>query len=87
MSRIADSPDILAAIRQRKEATKLKLDASRTQIMATANQFWSPPPQAAGRTQSVSRLISNGVFIYNTIRVIARIYSGVHSLFGRDRRR
>lgn len=87
MSSILNSPDILAALQQRKRATGRKLKASRTRISERANLFWAPLPQTASRTQHISRLVSNGLIIYNGIRICSNILSAVQSIFGRRRRR
>ena len=87
MSSILDSPDILAALQQRKKATSRKLKASRTSIMGKANQFWSPLPKATSRAQHISRFVSNGFLIYNGIRIFANVYSTMRMLFGRGKRR
>ena len=87
MSSILNSPDILAALRQRKRATEQKMRASRLHIMEGANQLWSPMPKATSRTQNISRLVSNGFIIYNGIRIFVRFFSAARSLFGSRRRR
>lgn len=87
MSSILNSPDILAALRQRKKATDRKLKASRQRIMDTASQFWSPLPKATSRAQSVSRIVSNGLLIYNGIRIFVNAFSTMRALFGHRRRR
>lgn len=87
MSSILNSPDILAALQHRKMATGQKLKASRTRIMDTANRLWSPPAKATSRAEGISRLVSNGVLIYNGIRIFANVVSAARSLFGHRRRR
>ena len=88
MNNILNSPDILAALQQRKVATEKKLKVSRQRIMNDANQLWAPLPKSTSRAQRISHLVSNGLFIYNGIRVFAQIYSATRSLFGpRSRRR
>ena len=87
MSSILNSPDILAALQQRKKATEQELQASRSRIVKQAGQFWSPMPKATSRAQSISRLVSNGVVIYNGLRIFASILSAVRTLFGFRKRR
>lgn len=87
MSSILNSPDILVALQQRKEATRQKLETSRTRIKEQANQFWSPLPKATSRTQHISRLVSNGIVIYNGFRIGLRVLSAVRTLFGFRKRR
>ena len=87
MSSILNSPDILAALQQRKRATGRKLKASGQRIKDTANLFWSPMPKTASRAQHISRFVSNGVLIYNGIRIFASVYSTMRTLFGHRKRR
>lgn len=87
MSTILNSPDILAAVKQRKKVTSRKLKASQKRIVDTANQFWAPVPKATSRAQHVSRFVSNGLLIYNGIRIFANVFSTMRSIFGRRKRR
>ena len=87
MSSILNSPDILVALQQRKKATGRKLKASRQRIIETASQFWSPLPKTTSRAQSISRIVSNGVFIYNGIRIFANVLSTMRMLFDHRKRR
>lgn len=87
MSSILNSPDILAALQQRKKLTEQKLQASRVHIMESANQFWSPLPKTTSRAQYISHLVSNGVIIYNGFRIFTSILSAFRSLFGSRKKR
>jgi len=87
MSSILNSPDILVALQQRKKATGQKLKTSRLRIIETASQLWSPMPKSASKAQVISRMVSNGVLIYNGIRIFANVVSTFRSIFGRRRRR
>jgi len=87
MNSILNSPDILVALQQRKLATEQKLKTSRTRIQEMGKQLWSPMPKATSRAERVSQLVSNGVMIYNGVRIFASIISSVRSLFGPKRRR
>ncbi len=87
MSSILNSPDILAALQQRKKLTERKLQASRQQILEGASQLWSPTSKATSRAHGISRLVSNGLIIYNGFRICSSIFSAFGSLFGRRRRR
>ena len=87
MSSILDSPDVLAALQQRKKATGRKLKASRQRMQVTANQFYSPVPKATTRARSISRLVSDGFFIYKSLRLFASVVTTMGSLFGSRKRR
>jgi len=87
MSTIINSPDILAALQQRKTETGRKLKTSRQHIIEEANQLWAPMPKSTSRAHSISQLVSNGVFIYNSIRILASVISATRSLFGIRRKR
>lgn len=87
MSSILNSPDILAALQQRKRATARKLQASRKHIIETANQFWTPVPKATNRVEHIGRFVSTGFFLYNGYRIFSNVFSTVRSLFGHRKRR
>ena len=82
MSSILNSPDILAALRQRKKVTGRKLKASRTRIVEGARQLWTPLPKATSKAEGISRLIANGLVIYNGLRIFTKVYSAVRTIFG-----
>jgi hypothetical protein len=44
-------------------------------------------PKSASKAQVISRMVSNGVLIYNGIRIFANVVSTFRSIFGRRRRR
>lgn len=87
MSSILDSPDVLAALRQRKRATGRKLEASRHHIMETTSLLTSPLPKATSGVQRVSRIVSSGFVIYKGFRIFSNVVSTFRSAFGHRKRR
>lgn len=87
MNSILNSPDILAAIQQRKKATGLKLKASRQNIVETTNLLTGPLPKATSKAQNISRFVSNGITIYKGVRICASVLGGLLFFFGRRKRR
>ena len=88
MSNIVNSPDVLAAIQQRKRSIKKKLQASRTQMTDNVSCLTGGNmPKTANRLQSISRLIINGLVIYRGFRLCSGVVSGIHSFFTPSKRR
>ena len=87
-SSIANSPDVLAAIQQRKRSIKKKLQTSRTQMTDNVSCLTGGNmPKTANRLQSISRLIINGLVIYRGFRLCSGVVSGIHSFFTPSKRR
>ena len=87
MNSIQNSPDILAALRQRKHAVRKKLKASREQMIETASCLTGPMPKGTSNVQRISRLVASGIAIYRGFRLCTSIVSGLHSLFTPRKRR
>ncbi len=88
MSSIANSPDALAAIRQRKRSVEKKLKASRTQMTDNVSYLTGGPlPKTAGRMQSIGRIISTALVAYQGFRFVSGFVSGFNSLFKPTKRR
>lgn len=88
MSNIANSPDALAAIRQRKLAVKQKMESSRQQMSDTASGLMgSPAAKSTDRVHGITRLVRNGVTIYNGYRILATVFGALGFFFGRRRRK
>lgn len=88
MSSIVDSPDVLAALQQRKLAIRRKLDASRQQMTEKASYLTGSSAQKkADRLQGIGRIIINGIVVYRGIRFCSEIFTGIHSLFSSRKRR
>lgn len=88
MNTLADSPDVLAALRDRKALVKSKMQASRTQMMEKVNGLKGGATSGtAGKLHSISRLVTNGLFIYQGIRLASSIVSGIQTIFFPRKRR
>ena len=88
MSSIVNSPDVLAAIQQRKRSIKKKLQTSRTQMTDNVSYLTGGSvPKTTDRVQRFSRLLINGLVIYRGFRLCSGVVSGIHSLFTPSKRR
>jgi hypothetical protein len=88
MSNIANSPDVLAAIQQRKRSIKKKLQASRTQMTDNVSYLTGGNiPKTTDRVQKITRLLINGLVIYRGYRLCSGVVSGIHSFFTPSKRR
>ena len=88
MNGIANSPNVLAAIRERKLAVKEQLQASRTTMLENVRSMTgTASPQASNRMQSVGRLITKGILIYQGFRFCSNIFSSINSIFSLRKRR
>lgn len=88
MSNIANSPDVLLAIQQRKRSIKKKLQASRTQMTDNVSYLTGGSmPKTTDRVQRISRLLINGLVLYRGFRLCSGVVSGIHSFFTPSKRR
>lgn len=88
MNGIANSPNVLAAIRERKLAVKEQLQTSRTIMLENVRSMTgTASPQASNRMQSVGRLITKGILIYQGFRFCSNIFSSINSIFSLRKRR
>lgn len=88
MNGIANSPNVLAAIRERKLAVKEQLQMSRkTMLENVRSMTGTASPQASNRMQSVGRLITKGILIYQGFRFCSNIFSSINSIFSLRKRR
>ena len=88
MSNIVNSPDVLAAIQQRKRSIKRKLQASRTQMTDNVSYLTGGKmPKTTDRVQRITRLLVNGLVIYRGFRLCSGVVSGIHSFFTPSKRR
>lgn len=88
MSNIANSPDVLLAIQQRKRSIKKKLQASRTQMTDNVSYLTGGSmPKMTDRVQRISRLLINGLVLYRGFRLCSGVVSGIHSFFTPSKRR
>lgn len=88
MNSIMNSPDVLAALQQRKRRIKKKLQASRTQMTDNVSYLTGGKmPQTTDRVQKIARLLINGLVIYRGFRLCSGVVSGIHSFFTPSKRR
>ena len=88
MSSIVNSPDVIAALQQRKRTIKKKLQASRTQMTDNVSYLTGGKmPKTADRAQKIARLVLNGLVLYRGFRLCSGVVSGIHSFFTPSKRR
>lgn len=86
-SSIVNSPDVLAALRQRKHRIKRKLQDSRTQMTDNVSYLTGGKmPKTTDRVQKIARLLINGLVIYRGFRLCSGVVSGIHSFFTPSKR-
>ncbi len=83
---ITSQIDALAAIRQEKERILRELRGSTRQITAVSQRIFEPLPNTSNRIVGVSRLVSNGLALYEGLRMGTGFVRAVRSMFGRRRR-
>jgi hypothetical protein len=87
-SSIVNSPDVLAALQQRKRRIKRKLENSRTQMTDNVSYLTSGKmPLTTDRVQKIARLLINGLVIYRGFRLCSGVVSGIHSFFTPSKKR
>lgn len=88
MSSIVNSPDILAAMRQRKQFVRRRMEASREQMQETANSLaGGNVSKTTNRALTVGRLVMNGIAIYKGIRFCTGVASSIRTFLSLFRRR
>ena len=87
-SNIVNSPDVLAALQQRKRRIKRKLENSRTQMTDNVSYLTGGKmPATTDRVQKIARLLINGLVIYRGFRLCSGVVSGIHSFFTPSKKR
>ena len=82
MNSIVNSPDALAALRQRKRKVQRKLQASRTQRTDNVSYLTGGKmPQTTDRVQKIARYLINGLVLYRGFRLCSGVASGIYSFF------
>ncbi len=85
---IVNSPDVLAALQQRKRRIKRKLENSRTQMTDNVSYLTGGRmPKTADSMQKIGRLLINGLVIYRGFRLCSNVFTSIHSLFTPSKRR
>lgn len=88
MTDIVNSPDVLAALRQRKRKIKRQILNSRTQMTGNVSYLTGGPmPKTTDRVQRIARLLINGLVIYRGFRLCSGVVSSIHSFFTPSKRR
>lgn len=86
MTDISSQPDVLKALQERKLQIKKELNAFKIQLKGKVQNFITPPPESHSKTARISQLVSNGIAIYEGIRLGASFISAFRSLFGSKKR-
>ena len=88
MNSIVNSPDVLAAMQQRKRKIKKKLQTSRTQMTDNVSYLTGGKmPKTTDRAQKIARLLVNGLVLYRGFKLCSGVVSGIHSFFAPSKRR
>ena len=88
MNSIVNSPDALAALRQRKRKVQRKLQASRTQMTDNVSYLTGGNmPKTADRVQKLTRRLINGLVLSRGSRPRSGAFSRIHSFFTPSKRR
>ena len=82
---ITSQIDALAAIRQEKQRVLQQLKGSGRQITTVSQRIFEPVPTTSNRILGVSRLVSNGVAIYEGLRMGSGFIKAVRTLLRRRR--
>lgn len=83
---ISSQIDALKALRESKLQVKKELKASRANIKYKVQGIISPAKTVKRNTTRIGQLVSNGLAIYEGIRLGMSVISAFRSLFGRRRR-
>ena len=87
ISQISSQIDVLKALHDSKLQIRKELKASKANIKYKVQGIISPNKSTKHSTNSISQFISNGVAIYEGVRLALNVISVFRSLFGRKRRR
>ncbi len=77
--------DALAAIRHEKELVRAQLRQSNKKISAVSQRIFEPVPATSNRIIGASRLVSNGLAIYEGLRMGSGFIRAVRTFFRRMR--
>lgn len=80
---IAGQIDALSALRAEKAQMKSRINASGQRINRLGQQILSPLPATTSGLFSMGSLVSNGLAIYQGIRMGSRLFRAVTSVFRR----
>lgn len=80
--------DELAVLRMQKKQLRRELKASRKKISDISSGIFSPDSDSAtGKAYGISKLMANGMAVYEGIRLGMNVLSAFRKLFGKKRRR
>jgi len=82
---ITSQIDALAAIRQEKQKVLKELRSSGKKITAVSQRIFEPVPTASNRIMGVSHLVSNGLAIYQGLRMGSGFIKAVRTFLRRRR--
>ena len=77
--------DALAALRSEKERVLVKLRKSGRNITSVSQRIFEPVPTTSNRILGVTRLVSNGLAIYEGLRMGNGFIRAVRTFFRRKR--
>jgi len=83
---IINSPDILVSLRQEKAILRKKLRRSSGKMSGTTHQIFAPVPRAKTKAQGISQFVSNGIAIWEGIRIGMGLIAALRGFFGGRRR-
>ena len=78
--------DALEAIRREKEHIRSQLRQSNKKINAVSQRIFEPLPATSNRIVGVSRLVSNGLAVYEGLRMGSGFIRAVRTFFHRQQR-
>jgi hypothetical protein len=84
---ISSQIDALKALHESKMQVKKELKVSKANIKYKVQGIISPAKTAKKNTTRIGQLVSNGLAIYEGVRLGLSIISAFRSIFGRKRRR
>ncbi len=88
MSSIINSPDVLAALQQRKRKIRRQIQNSRTQMTDNVSYLTGGKmSKTTDRAQRIARLLINSIVIYRGYRLCSGVASGIYSFFTPRKRR
>lgn len=84
---ISSRIDALQALHESKHQIRKELNVSKANIKYKVQGIISPARSVKRNTTRIGQLVSNGLAIYEGVRLGMSIISAFRSLFGRKRRR
>lgn len=87
MNNISKQSDVLKALKENKVLVQQEIQESKTRISDKIHAMTEPVPRATNKVQGIGQIISNGMAIYEGIRIGISIISAFRTLFGKKKRR